>query len=149
MAARHRGEDVIDFGMGNPDQPTPRAHRRQAGRGRRSASDTHRYSVSRGIPRLRRAICNWYKRRYDVDLDPDTEAIVTIGSKEGHRASGARDRSTTATSCWCRTRAIRSIIYGPVIAGADIRHVPMRRASISSRSCEDAIRDCYPQARSC
>ena len=80
--ARARGEDIIDFGMGNPDQPTPQhivdklvevAQRR----------DTHRYSQSKGIPRLRRAICNWYKERYDVDLDPETEAIVSIGSKEG------------------------------------------------------------------
>ncbi|MFL6711992.1 MAG: aminotransferase class I/II-fold pyridoxal phosphate-dependent enzyme, partial [Sulfurifustis sp.] len=77
--ARRRGEDIIDFGMGNPDGPTPKhiveklceaVHR----------EDTHRYSVSRGIPRLRRAISNWYKRRFNVDLDPEREAIVTIGS---------------------------------------------------------------------
>ena len=80
--ARQRGEDIIDFGMGNPDQPTPphivdkmiEAARRD---------DTHRYSVSKGIPRLRKAICAWYKRRYDVVLNPEKEAIVTIGSKEG------------------------------------------------------------------
>ena len=80
--ARAAGEDIIDFGMGNPDQPTPKhivdkmvdATRRD---------DTHRYSISKGIPRLRKAICDWYQRRFDVDLDPETEAIVTIGSKEG------------------------------------------------------------------
>ena len=77
-AARARGEDVVDFGMGNPDQPTPQhivdklAEAAQRG-------DTHRYSVSRGIPRLRKAICDWYRRRYDVALDPETQAIVTIG----------------------------------------------------------------------
>ena len=81
-AARARGEDIIDFGMGNPDQPTPQhivdklAEVAQRG-------DTHRYSMSRGIPRLRRAICNWYKERYEVILDPESQAIVTIGSKEG------------------------------------------------------------------
>jgi alanine-synthesizing transaminase len=82
MAARRRGEDIIDLSMGNPDGPTPKhivdklveAAQRQ---------DTHGYSVSKGIPRLRRAIAEWYRRRYAVELDPDAEAIVTIGSKEG------------------------------------------------------------------
>ncbi|WDT79556.1 MAG: aminotransferase class I/II-fold pyridoxal phosphate-dependent enzyme [Candidatus Manganitrophus sp.] len=105
--ARQRGEDVVDFGMGNPDQPTPQhivdklieAARR---------GDTHRYSVSKGIPRLRRAICAWYKRRYDVDLDPDSEAIVTIGSKEGLWRTSRSPRSARATPCWCRTRPTRS-----------------------------------------
>src|ERR1700712_5671948 len=81
-SARKRGEDIIDFGMGNPDGATPphivekmiEAARKQ---------QTHRYSLSKGIPRLRKAICNWYKDRYEIDLDPATEAIVTIGSKEG------------------------------------------------------------------
>jgi alanine-synthesizing transaminase len=81
-AARARGEDIIDFGMGNPDQPTPR-HIVDKLVEVAQRDDTHRYSVSKGIPRLRRAICTWYRRRYDVDLDMDSEAIVTIGSKEG------------------------------------------------------------------
>ena len=78
--ARARGDDIIDFGMGNPDKPTPKhivdklVEAAQRG-------NTHRYSVSKGIPRLRRAICGWYKKRFNVDLDPDTQAIVTIGSK--------------------------------------------------------------------
>jgi alanine-synthesizing transaminase len=82
MAARRRGEDIIDMSMGNPDGPTPRhivdklveVAQRQ---------DTHGYSVSKGIPRLRRAITQWYRSRYAVEFDPDSEAIVTIGSKEG------------------------------------------------------------------
>ena len=82
QAARARGEDIIDFGMGNPDQPTPphivEKLRETVGRG-----DTHRYSQSKGIPRLRKAICDWYQNRYAVSLDPETEAIVTLGSKEG------------------------------------------------------------------
>src|ERR1700693_709672 len=81
-AARKRGEDIIDFGMGNPDGATPR-HIVDKLVEAALKPVTHRYSVSRGLPRLRRAICNWYKTRYDVDLDPDSEAIVTIGSKEG------------------------------------------------------------------
>ena len=81
-AARARGEDIIDFGMGNPDQPTaPHIVAKLVEAAQRG--DTHRYSLSRGIPRLRRAISNWYGHRYDVDIDPETEAIVTIGSKEG------------------------------------------------------------------
>ncbi|HFQ13294.1 MAG TPA: aminotransferase class I/II-fold pyridoxal phosphate-dependent enzyme, partial [Gammaproteobacteria bacterium] len=81
-AARARGEDIIDFGMGNPDQPTPK-HIVDKLVEVAQRPDTHRYSLSRGIPRLRRAICNWYQGRYGVELDPESEAIVTIGSKEG------------------------------------------------------------------
>jgi aspartate/methionine/tyrosine aminotransferase len=81
-AARQRGEDVIDFGMGNPDQPTPK-HIVEKLIETAQRGDTHRYSVSKGIRRLRKAICNWYRWRYQVELDADREAIVTIGSKEG------------------------------------------------------------------
>src|ERR1017187_9547058 len=81
-AARKRGEDIIDFGMGNPDGATPK-HIVDKLIEAAQKTATHRYSLSRGLPRLRKSICNWYKRRYDVDLDPETEAIVTIGSKEG------------------------------------------------------------------
>src|SRR3569832_118406 len=93
--ARAQGEDIIDFSMGNPDQPTPQ-HIVDKMIEAAQRGDTHRYSVSKGIPRLRRASCNWYKKRFDVDLDMDTEAIVTIGSKEGlahlalaHKGPGA------------------------------------------------------------
>ena len=82
QAARARGEDIIDFGMGNPDQPTP-AHIVDKLKETVNRADTHRYSQSKGIPRLRQAICNWYATRYDVALDPGSEAIVTLGSKEG------------------------------------------------------------------
>jgi alanine-synthesizing transaminase len=82
MEARHRGEDIVDFGMGNPDLATPPhvvAKLVEAA----GKPQNHRYSVSRGIYKLRLAIVAWYKRRYQVDLDPDNEAIVTIGAKEG------------------------------------------------------------------
>jgi alanine-synthesizing transaminase len=82
VSARRRGEDIIDFGMGNPDGATPK-HIVDKLVEAAMKPQTHRYSVSRGLPRLRKAICNWYKTRYNVDLNPDTEAIVTIGSKEG------------------------------------------------------------------
>ena len=82
MAARRRGEDIIDFGMGNPDGPTPK-HIVDKLIETVVRPDTHGYSVSKGIPRLRRAICHWYARRFGVEFDPETEAITTIGSKEG------------------------------------------------------------------
>ncbi len=81
-SARKRGEDIIDFGMGNPDGATPK-HIVDKLIEAAQKTATHRYSLSRGLPRLRKSICDWYKRRYNVDLDPETEAIVTIGSKEG------------------------------------------------------------------
>jgi len=121
--ARARGEDIIDLGMGNPDQPTPKhivdklvevAQRK----------DTHRYSASKGIPRLRRAITNWYARRYEVTLDPESEAIVTIGSKEG--LSHLALATTGPGDCVLVPNPAYPIHpYGFVIAGADIRHVPL------------------------
>ena len=82
MEARHRGEDVIDFSMGNPDLPTPEPIVEKLIEAARNPKN-HRYSQSQGIPNLRLEISRWYKRRYNVDIDPDTEAIATIGSKEG------------------------------------------------------------------
>ncbi len=82
MAARRRGEDIIDFSMGNPDGATP-PHIVEKLCTVAQRPDTHGYSTSRGIPRLRRAISRWYEERYNVDIDPESEAIVTIGSKEG------------------------------------------------------------------
>ncbi|MFO1415015.1 MAG: alanine transaminase [Burkholderiales bacterium] len=96
MAARRRGEDIIDFGMGNPDGATP-PHIVEKLVETVQRPDTHGYSVSKGIPRLRRAICHWYKRRWNVEFDPDSEAIVTIGSKEGiaHLALATLGRGDT------------------------------------------------------
>src|ERR1700722_3469168 len=82
VSARRRGEDIVDFGMGNPDGATPR-HIVDKLIESAQKTPTHRYSLSRGLPRLRKAICDWYQRRYAVSLDPESEAIVTIGSKEG------------------------------------------------------------------
>jgi len=109
--------------MGNPDQPTPKHIVDKlvevAERG-----NTHRYSVSRGIPRLRRAICNWYKDRYSVDLDLETEAIVTIGSKEG-LAHLALATVGPGDAVLVPNPSYPIHPYGFVIAGADIRHVPL------------------------
>jgi alanine-synthesizing transaminase len=121
MEARRRGEDIIDFGMGNPDGATP-AHIVNKLVETVQRGDTHGYSVSKGIPRLRRAICHWYDRRWGVSFDPETEAIVTIGSKEGiaHLALATLGRGDTVL---VPNPSYPIHIYGPVIAGADIRQV--------------------------
>ena len=145
MDARHRGEDVVDLSMGNPDQPTPR-HIVEKLIEAVQRPDTHRYSVSKGIPRLRRAICNWYKSRYEVDLDPDSEAIVTIGSKEGlaHLALATLDAGDIVL---VPNPSYPIHIYGPVIAGADIRHVPMVPGMDFFEEFERAIRGSYPKPK--
>jgi len=145
LAARRRGEDVIDFSMGNPDQPTPR-HIVEKLVESVQRPDTHGYSVSKGIPRLRRAICNWYKTRFNVELDPDSEAIVTIGSKEGiaHLALATLDRGDIVL---VPNPSYPIHIYGPVIAGADIHHVPMHAGVDFFAELETAIRDTYPKPK--
>ena len=121
--ARARGEDIIDFGMGNPDQPTPQ-HIVDKLVEAAQRKDTHRYSASKGIPRLRRAISNWYAQRYNVSINPETEAIVTIGSKEG-LAHLALATVSAGDSILVPNPAYPIHPYGFVIAGADIRHVPL------------------------
>lgn len=103
--ARARGEDIIDFGMGNPDQPTPQ-HIVDKMVEATQRKDTHRYSMSRGIPRLRRALASWYKGKYEVDLDPESEVIVTIGSKEGWHI-WRWPRLVPVMLYWCRTPVTR------------------------------------------
>ena len=145
LAARRRGEDVIDFSMGNPDQPTPR-HIVDKLIETVRRPDTHRYSVSKGIVRLRRAICNWYRARYGIELDPDSEAIVTIGSKEGiaHLALATLDTGDTVL---VPNPSYPIHIYGPVISGADIRHVPMTPESDFFEAVERAFKDTYPKPK--
>ncbi len=144
-AARARGEDIIDFGMGNPDRPTPQ-HIVEKLIQAAKRPDTHRYSMSRGIPRLRRAICGWYKRRYDVDLDQETEAIVTIGSKEG-LAHLALATVEPGDAVLVPNPAYPIHPYGFVIAGADIRHVPMVPGGDFFAELSKAIRDSWPKPK--
>lgn len=145
MAARHRGEDIVDFGMGNPDHPTPRHIVDKLVEVARRG-DTHRYSMSRGIPRLRKAICDWYRRRYAVELDPETEAIVTIGSKEGlaHLAMAMVDQGDVVL---VPNPAYPIHPFGFVIAGADLRHVPIGPGIDFFAELEKAIRDCWPRPK--
>jgi alanine-synthesizing transaminase len=123
VSARRRGEDIIDFGMGNPDGATPK-HIVDKMIEAAQKPVTHRYSVSKGLPRLRKSICSWYKSRYNVDLDPDSEAIVTIGSKEGiaHLCLAILDSRDTVL---VPNPSYPIHIYGPVIAGAHVVSVPV------------------------
>nr|WP_145546300.1 alanine transaminase [Variovorax boronicumulans] len=145
LAARRAGVDVIDMSMGNPDGATPPhivAKLVEAAQ----RPDTHGYSVSKGIPRLRRAICHWYADRYGVAFDADTEAIVTIGSKEGlaHLMLATLDRGDTVL---VPDPSYPIHIYGAVIAGADIRSVPMAPDVDFFGELEKAIRGSYPKPK--
>jgi alanine-synthesizing transaminase len=126
-AARKRGEDIIDFGMGNPDGATPKAIVDKLIEAAQK-TQTHRYSLSRGIPRLRRAISNWYRTRYGVEIDPETEAIVTIGSKEGiaHLCLAVLDDEDTVA---VPNPSYPIHIFGPVIAGSRVQSIPIADAS--------------------
>ncbi|MBI5419138.1 MAG: aminotransferase class I/II-fold pyridoxal phosphate-dependent enzyme [Deltaproteobacteria bacterium] len=120
---RKAGEDIIDLGMGNPDLPTPKHIVDKLIEAARNPRN-HRYSASRGIPKLRLAVCNWYKRKYDVDLDPDTEAIATIGAKEGlshliMAIMGPGDIAVVPNP----TYPIHT--YSVIIAGADVRSISL------------------------
>ena len=145
MAARRRGEDIIDFGMGNPDGPTP-PHIVAKLVESAQRLDTHGYSVSKGIPRLRRAICHWYERRYGVPFDPESEAIVTIGSKEGiaHLALATLNRGDTVL---VPNPSYPIHIYGPVIAGADIRQIPLVPGVDFFAELEHTIRMSFPKPK--
>jgi len=122
-AARKRGEDIIDFGMGNPDGATPK-HIVDKLIEAAQKTATHRYSLSRGLPRLRKAICNWYGSRYGVQLDPEIEAIVTIGSKEGiaHLCLAMLDDEDTVA---VPNPSYPIHIFGPVIAGSKVQSIAL------------------------
>ena len=143
--ARKRGEDIIDFGMGNPDQSTPEEIVEKL---RESVlkGPTHRYSQSKGIPRLRKAICDWYSRKYSVELDPETEAVVTMGSKEGlgHLALATLDQGDGVL---VPNPSYPIHPYGFVIAGADIRHVPIGEDIDFFSELESAVTNTFPKPK--
>lgn len=143
--ARAQGEDIIDFGMGNPDQPAPQ-HIVDKLLEVSQRENIHRYSASRGIPRLRKAICDWYQRRYAVELNMDTQAIVTIGSKEG-LAHLALATVETGDVVLVPNPAYPIHPYGFIIAGADIRHVPMTPEVNFFDELQKAIRDTWPRPK--
>jgi len=145
--ARARGEDVIDFSMGNPDQATPKhIVDKLVEVVQREDPAVFRYSVSKGIPRLRRAITRWYKTRFDVDLDPETEAVATIGSKEGlaHLMLATLDKGDVVM---VPNPAYPIHPYGAVIAGADVRHVRLTPGTDFFAELERAIKECWPRPK--
>ena len=145
VSARRIGEDIIDFGMGNPDGATPRHIVDKLVEAALKPA-THRYSVSRGLPRLRRAIATWYKTRYNVDLDPETETIVTIGSKEGiaHLCLAILDSRDTVL---VPNPSYPIHIYGPVIAGAHVVSVPVHDQGKFLAQLEDLIPRMVPRPK--
>ena len=145
MAGRRAGEDIIDMSMGNPDQPTPQ-HITDKLVEAALRENTHGYSISKGIPRLRKAICDWYKRRYDVEFDPESEAIVTIGSKEGlaHLMLATLDRGDTVL---VPNPSYPIHIYGAIIAGADIRSVRMTPDVDFFDELQRGIKECTPKPK--
>jgi alanine-synthesizing transaminase len=139
---RAQGVDIIDFGMGNPDRPTPQ-HIVDKLLEVAQKGNAHRYSVSKGIPRLRRAICRWYQNRYGVELDPESQAIATIGSKEGlaHLALATVGPGDVVL---VPNPAYPIHAYGIVLAGADVRHVPLVAGVNFFEELEKAIKTSWP-----
>ncbi len=140
--ARRRGEDIIDLGMGNPDVPTP-PHIIQKLVDAAQNPRNHRYSSSRGIPKLREAVCSWYKRKFEVDLDPEREAIATIGAKEGiAHFTLATMRPGDVAMVPTPTYPIHA--YSVVIAGGDLRSVPLVNGMDFFESLMKAVRQTWP-----
>jgi len=145
QAARRAGEDIIDLGMGNPDGATPPhvvAKLIEAA----GKTPNHRYSVSRGIYKLRLAICDWYRRRYGVELDADAEAIVTIGSKEGigHLALAILGPGDVVL-CPSPTYPIHQ--YSVIIAGGDLRSVPLIPGGDFFAHLQEAVKQAWPKPK--
>ena len=145
MERRRAGEDIIDLGMGNPDLPTPEHIVEKLVEAARKPHN-HRYSASRGITKLREAIANWYKRRYDVDIDPETEAVVTIGAKEGlsHLVLaliGPGDVIFAPNP----TYPIHT--YAPIIAGGDLRSIPIDEERDFLEDLMQATKQTWPKPK--
>ncbi|ASQ45898.1 alanine transaminase [Legionella clemsonensis] len=143
--ARARGEDIIDFGMGNPDQPTPQ-HIVDKLIETAQRPDTHRYSMSKGIPRLRRAMATWYKRNYDVTLNSDTQVLTTIGSKEG-LAHLALAISGPGDTVLVPDPAYPIHTYGFIIAGANVKQIPLIDEAQFLEAVEIAIEQTWPRPK--
>src|ERR1700741_1306739 len=143
--ARAAGEDIIDLGMGNPDQPTPRHIVDKLAEAVQNPRN-HRYSASRGIPKLRAAICDLYLRKFGVELDPETEACTSIGAKEGFShlmwvLLGPGDAALVPSPSY------PIHIWGPILAGAEVRHVRLRPDQDLFANLLEAWEDSWPRPR--
>ena len=145
LEARRRGEDIIDLGMGNPDLPTPKHIVEKLIEAARNPKN-HRYSASKGITQLRLAMCEWYKRRFDVDLDHDSEVVVTIGSKEGlsHLVYAMVEPGDLALT---PAPAYPIHPYSVIIAGGDIRSIPIQEDTDFFKNMEEAFKSTWPRPK--
>ena len=145
MEARRRGEDIIDLGMGNPDGATPKHIVDKLIEAAKKPKN-HRYSASKGITQLRMAICEWYKSRYDVDLDPESEAVVTIGSKEGlsHLVLATVVPGDVVLT---PTPAYPIHPYSVIIAGGEVRTVPIGPGIDFFEEIEKAYKTSWPRPK--
>ncbi|MEE9609486.1 MAG: aminotransferase class I/II-fold pyridoxal phosphate-dependent enzyme [Myxococcota bacterium] len=144
-SARRAGEDIIDLGMGNPDLPTPPHVVEKICEAARNPKN-HRYSASRGIPNLRAAVCEWYRQRRDVELDPDSEAIAVIGAKEG-LSHFVLMTVGPGDVVLCPDPAYPIHQYSVIIAGGDLRHVPLSADTDFIANLEQAIRRTWPKPK--
>jgi alanine-synthesizing transaminase len=145
MEARRKGEDIIDLGMGNPDLPTPQ-HIVDKLTEAAQMPKNHRYSASKGITQLRMAVCEWYKRRFDVVLDPETEAVATIGSKEGlsHLAYAMIDPGDLVLT---PAPAYPIHPYSFILAGGDVRSIPVIQGADFFAAMEAEFRNAWPRPK--
>ena len=147
VAARRAGEDVIDLGFGNPDIPSPDVAVDKLAEAVRNPRN-HRYSSSRGIPKLRLAASNLYLRRFGVELDPETEVVCTIGAKEGFShlmwvLLGPGDTALVPSPSY------PVHIWGPLFAGADVRHVRLGPDQDFFDNLVEAYENAWPKPRVC
>ncbi|MGH7771928.1 MAG: aminotransferase class I/II-fold pyridoxal phosphate-dependent enzyme [Candidatus Binatia bacterium] len=143
--ARKRGEDIVDFGMGNPDQPAP-SHVVNKLIEAAKKPHNHRYSASRGVYKLRLAIADWYKKRFQVEIDPETEAIVTIGAKEGlaHLVWAIVDPGDVV---FCPSPTYPIHQYSVILAGGDLRSIPMYSSEGFLSHLEEATKQTWPKPK--
>ncbi len=143
--ARSRGKDIIDLGMGNPDLQTP-GHIVNKLIETSQDPRAHRYSASAGIPKLRLAICDWYKRNYDVELDPETESVVTIGSKEGitHLMMSILSPGDIVI---VPNPAYPIHTYSVIIARGDVHSIPLGQGTELIKSIEKVVNETWPKPK--
>ncbi|GAB6887181.1 aminotransferase class I/II-fold pyridoxal phosphate-dependent enzyme [Desulfothermus okinawensis JCM 13304] len=145
MKLRRQGEDIIDLGMGNPDIATPKHIVDKLVEAAQKPTN-HRYSASRGIPNLRKAIAGWYKRRYNVDIDPETEAVVTIGAKEG-LSHLALVMLSPGEVVFVPDPTYPIHTYSAIIAGADVRRIPISPERDFFEDLLTATKQTWPQPK--
>jgi alanine-synthesizing transaminase len=145
MRLRREGQDIVDLGMGNPDLPTPQ-HIVDKLLEAAQKPHNHRYSASRGITKLREAIANWYGRRYDVDIDPDTEAVVTIGAKEG-LSHLVLSLISPGDVVFAPNPTYPIHPYSVIIAGGDLRSIPIEKGRDFFEDLKVATKQTWPQPK--